>query len=597
MVMVGSEEAAVELGDAHGVASWWCFALILRGPSMRLHMGQGNVAVKGTLWQWMTFRARGPNQRLAAASFWACMMALVFPGNALVFAAATGITTVHQVMMLRVIALQLSMSDSMMFMCNLSLATTAIIAAVTTPADRALQVAIRSASPAVCEIYAVSMVFAAMGKLNSDFFDPMVSAATGHVMASIENVAANLPLAVQTLCRRCVDAAGPKLVYIFFFICCVAGFVVESVVPLLMYANMPRSQMAMMAAMHSLFSLTVPPFSVAISGFVPFFAAGMQTGIVTRWFGWLVGPWRAVVIVLLAAAIVHPGHGPNGTLIRWRWIHQGCWFACVPLMLNIALLPERGFDFPPGSVTLGMGTQARADAYYDLFASLGVVGGSIVICVSYVGFFLCVHNGAGPYTGLKTQGSLTILYSNIIVETAAGANSFVSPILRCVGLPLPLMTNTITVLESNHPMIAEQLVCDRIAPPRLFAGIISSSSEKWRRAGKITIPTGKFPKLYTAAPGFEGQRDRKDEASHILPFIIPYWEVRCMTSAIVATDPNRDFRVVYRTRDGTQEKFFERKDGVTQPGSDMELQKPPSPILARLCAFRAIPTDLELYNP
>ena len=120
-------------------------------------------------------------------------------------------------MLLRVIVLQLSMSDSMMFLCNLSLATTAIVAVVTTPAERALHTAIRSASPAVLEIYAVSMVFAAVGKLNSDFFDPMVSAATGHVMASIENVAANLPLAMQTLSRRCVDAAGPQLVYVFFF--------------------------------------------------------------------------------------------------------------------------------------------------------------------------------------------------------------------------------------------------------------------------------------------------------------------------------------------------------------------------------------------
>ena len=71
---------------------------------------------------------------------------------------------------------------------------------------------------------------------------------------------------------------------------------------------------------------------------------------------------------------------------------------------------------------------------------------------------------------------------------------------------------------------------------------------------------------------------------------------RCMISSIATGDPFRDFRVVYKTHSG-MERVFERKDGKTLNGSDPRLQEPPPFLMARLCMFRAIPLDLEMYNP
>ena len=141
----------------------------------------------------------------------------------------------------------------MMFVCNLTFATAAIAASIAAPTESALEAAIQAASPTVLEIYAINMVFAAIGKMNPAFFDPMISAATAHVMASVENIACSLPRALQAIARRSVDAAGTRWMHAFFGCCCIGGFAVEAAVPLLMYANAPRTQLAIMAAMHSLF--------------------------------------------------------------------------------------------------------------------------------------------------------------------------------------------------------------------------------------------------------------------------------------------------------------------------------------------------------
>ena len=122
-------------------------------------------------------------------------------------------------------------------------------------------------------------------------------------------------------------------------------------------------------------------------------------------------------------------------------------------------------------------------------------------------------------------------------------------------------------------------------------------SEQWRRAGKITIPTGKFPAMYLSCPGYRQRREEAQNAGvKILPYRIAFFELRCMVSAIVASQPDCDFRVVYITR-GNTKRTFERKDGATLPGSDQRLETTPNPLVSRLCAFRAIPVDLDTFNP
>jgi len=91
-------------------------------------------------------------QRLGASAFWACMLVVLFPGRVILFAMATGLTALHQFVLLRIAP---SMSYFMMFVVNLSLATASIAAAVVAPPDsNALTVAIRVAAPAVHETYA-----------------------------------------------------------------------------------------------------------------------------------------------------------------------------------------------------------------------------------------------------------------------------------------------------------------------------------------------------------------------------------------------------------------------------------------------------------
>ena len=234
--------------DARAAAAWWCVALLLRGPAMQLGVGQGGVPRKGSIGSWMAFRgdtpASGYMNRLGAAAFWACVLVLLFPGRASLFSAATGLTAAHQFVLLRIAP---SMSYFMMFVSNISLATASAAAALLSvdPAG-ALWVAARAAAPAVLECYAIMMVFAALGKLNARFFSPLESAATGHVMASIENLVALLPRPLRALLRRAVDAAGARAAQAFFQACCYGGFAVEGVVPLLMYANAPNAQLLVM---------------------------------------------------------------------------------------------------------------------------------------------------------------------------------------------------------------------------------------------------------------------------------------------------------------------------------------------------------------
>ena len=52
----------------------------------------------------------------------------------------------------------------------------------------------------------------------------------------------------------------------------------------------------------------------------------------------------------------------------------------------------------------------------------------------------------------------------------------------------------------------------------------------------------------------------------------------------------------YMTHRG-ERRTFERKGGALTPGSDPLLLDPPHWILAQFCTFRALPVDLDTFNP
>ena len=253
--------------------------------------------------------------------------------------------------------------------------------------------------------------------------------------------------------------------------------------------------------MHSLFSLTAYDFSAAIGGFMPLFALGLEPGSAHAFVGWATGPARLLLVAALLGAFLHRGAvaAADGSatpslpmLRRWRIICQAFWFAgCLPLMVHlIRLRYDAGRPCFVGTVLLGAGTRARADAHAWLFAALGGAGGAAVTFASFLGFLLCLHNGLGPYVGIKTSGSITCLYSNAIFESEA-SNHYLRALFRRCGLPLRVMTDVVMVTESSHPSIARQVHCERIARLAVFGGIVDRNPS-WRRAGRITTP-GKFP--------------------------------------------------------------------------------------------------------
>ena len=277
---------------------------------------------------------------------------------------------------------------------------------------------------------------------------------------------------------------------------------------------------------------------------MPFFVAGMEEGAAEMWFGFIVnGPWRFIIIAAIVALIARRGGDQLEKMRQMRWICQVHWCAVLPSVVSLVLFSEGDLEFPPGSLLLRAGSQAQMDARNASIASLGSFGAAAVTVASFLGFAFCVCSGVGPFLGTRTDGSISMLYSNLVVELPGTRGEHVlAPVLRRLGLPLPLMTDTVTVFGSSHPVIGAQVSCERIAPPDVFAGMVAD--EEWRRAGKITLSTGGFPSYAVSSPGFRNRPDPRKHTVPVLPYIVPYFELRCTICAIVARNPGQDLSVV-----------------------------------------------------
>lgn len=91
-----------------------------------------------------------------------------------------------------------------------------------------------------------------VGKFNNSFFVAKRSAATAHVIGSLENIFSMLPSPCAASARWLVNAAGPKGMERFFVFTAWLGAVVESAVWMLMYLDMPQAQVWTMYAMHGI---------------------------------------------------------------------------------------------------------------------------------------------------------------------------------------------------------------------------------------------------------------------------------------------------------------------------------------------------------
>ena len=299
-----------------------------------------------------------------------------------------------------------SMSYTLVFMCNLPLATAAT--AATLAGKRGVAAAVNAAAPTIVDSYALYVLFAALSKLNADFLHPQRSAATSHVMASVENLVAGTPL--RRPCRRLVDWAGPRAMFAFFSVTAVAGAVTEALVPLLMYCNAARAQVMVMFAMHGLFCLTRYDFSAVAAGLFPLWGYFAREGAVAAWLGWMGSPAaRALLPLALAVIMFRNGAREWGDaadklkVLELRLVCQLIYVAATPLMY----IPT---DIPPGALLLRAGSAAQADAWASTREELGGLGAAAMLAASIASLSICFMNGAGPFGGWKTAGSISILY-------------------------------------------------------------------------------------------------------------------------------------------------------------------------------------------
>ena len=219
--------------DAACFASFWSVAcLVLRGPALHLHGRQADVA------SWARGRCVGKDGRFGPfllIAFYAALATVAFPST-LPFAVATTATAAHQAMSLH---RGQGHSYMLVFVSNISLSASSLAALAT---GCSLRAAVVAAAPAVIEAYALLMFWAALGKFNTQFFDPQRSAATVHVVGSIENLFGLLPAPFARGARAMVNAAGPEGMKGFFIFTAWLGAVVESAVCVLMYLDVPLAQ-------------------------------------------------------------------------------------------------------------------------------------------------------------------------------------------------------------------------------------------------------------------------------------------------------------------------------------------------------------------
>ena len=160
--------------DAKTFATFWCVSTALRGPALHLHGRGANIkawlrgeVVQGRFGPWLL------------AGFFSSVMCVAFPST-IALGLATGCTAMHQLQ-----SLHKGQGHSYMLVLVSNISIAACCAASAARAA-GLRVAVNAAGPAVLEAYAILMFFAALGKFNTAFFDPRRSAATVHVIGSVE---------------------------------------------------------------------------------------------------------------------------------------------------------------------------------------------------------------------------------------------------------------------------------------------------------------------------------------------------------------------------------------------------------------------------
>lgn len=382
-----------------------------------------------------------------------------------------------------------------------------------------------------------------------------------------------LPVQVQTGLRAAVNWAGADWMYAFFVFTAWLGAIIESVVVAFMYMNWPILQAWAMYLMHGLFAFTAFDFSVACSGVLPLFAMGNTPGSLAASLGWVTSPVGRILlplallyVVVLSRADPRDRASHIAKLQQLSFCCRGWYFATVPFLYV-------GGSVPPGAMLLRIGTPERAAARIETYDALGMWAYAVVQAGAFVTCAISIINGSGPYGGWKTAGTYTTLYSNILVER--DANHYIMPLVRTIRMPwCNLMLDLVTVTASDAPSIAVQLVLAPVSPPGIFADLLEKPD--WKNAGRChwapTPPTW-HTLLEYANPEMKAQP--------VLPYQIPYFQLRCLISDTITKDPDATFFVEY-VHKGSRRRFSVKK-GRPHAQSDQRLAQPPPMVRPSVC--------------
>ena len=395
-------------------------------------------------------------------------------------------------------------------------------------------------------------VFAAVAKLNVDFFNPRRSSNTVFVVLILGGAGVS-PDALSDASWLAAFRAG------------LLGLeVVEFGIPLLFYLGWVRSGVALNWAFHLALGVVAFDFSTATTVtlpllWLPLLGRGSEPLLWESHFGcFTTHPVARLVWVLVAVQLLRVqkagdavGSPVHGAWLVWAvllacGLGSACWAASdddLPWLQEAPAEGDGGLPPPP----LGASTAAAWCVAALGWASMGV-------------FML---TGLAPYLGLKTHATYS-MFSNLRVEGGVTNHLFYRPWMAV----FPFLHDLVTVTRTNLPSVQSYMT--QLGGPA-GCGSLRPLVERLK-IDAVICSNGVLEK------GKEGEEGR---TKVIFPYRVPFIQLRYLVSE------ERDaatFFVEY-TQAGQRKRFELRKGGALGPGSDPQLRRRLPTVLFRKWLF------------
>lgn len=199
---------------------------------------------------------------------------------------------------------------------------------------------------------------------------------------------------------------------------------------------------------------------------------------------------------------------------------------------------------------------------------------SVGWCRTLEGLWLIatIANGAGPYLGYKTVG-VWAMFSNLHVE--GGWTNHL--LMRSMSWQVfHHCRDLVTVLETDSPILRQYHTVSQLELEVNHA--VTSAFAKRNKCALLSHSNSVLG------------RSGADDASFVLPYRVPYWQLRRMIST-ECLPKERSFFVDYRrmTEGSMETRRFEALNGQVLGDSDGNLATPPPMLLRKLISFKSVP--------